>query len=234
MSWIGKYWKVLLAVVLLIAAVLILVRMYFPEKAAYEVQVSMAEVLKTALQSSIQEQQEENRELAAIKDEIGPALREVEAASEQLAEDRETLYGNFPGDMLEEDQILYVMDLEDILDMEVMFGRVYDSLSGSQSRDTVFEFGAPLQLRRLTDNSTLYYTSIKIDFDMPYEAFKQMLVYLANDERITSINYTKIDYDTVNGRVVGFATLMYYFLDAVPYEAPVIDGQETGKRDLFR
>lgn len=233
MSWIGRYWKVILAVILLIAAVVILVRMYFPERAAYEVQLGVAEVMKTALESSIDAQLEENRELEAIKDDIDPAMKEVEKASKQLAEERDVLYGNFPGDLLEEDQILYVMDLEDILNMEVMFGREYNNHVYT-GQDNVFTFNDKMGLARLTDYAVVSYVPIKIDFDMPYDDFKGMLLFLGNDDRITSINYAKIDYDRSNGHVVGYATLMYYALDAVPYEAPVIEGQESGKNDLFR
>ena len=87
----------------------------------------------------------------------------------------------------------------------------------------------------LTDGSYLCSVNIKIDFDMSYDEFKQMLVFLTEDERITTINYTKIDYDPVNQRVVGYATLLYYFLDsdAVPYEEPVLAEQDTGKATLF-
>ena len=183
----------------------------------------------------------ENVQLAAIKDELPGAREEVAksgedvaAAMEQLEQDRATLYSNFPGGLKEEDQILYVMDLEDQLDMELMFGRTYDSLSHSEGRDINFAFGVVHPLIQLTDGSILCSVNIDIDFDMSYPEFKQMLRYLAQDERITSINYTKIDYDTANNRVVGYATLLYYYLesDANLYVEPDMNLQ-PGKDNLF-
>lgn len=233
MSWLGKYWKVLLAIGLLIAAVLVFVRLYIPERAAYEVQSEMAEVLKTALRSSIQDQIAENEELASIQDDVGPALSEIEAALDELVADRETLYGNFPGDLLEEDQILYVMDLEDILDMEVMFGHTYNNRSRSYTPDPTFVFGDVIPLTRLSDGAILEYVPIRVDFDMGYYDFLEMLDFLSQDERITTINYGVLDYDQSTMHVVGYATMMYYCLDAVKYEAPVIE-EQAGKNNLFR
>lgn len=235
MSWLGKYWKVLLAVILLIAAVIVLLLVYKPARALFEQQVETTVANTALLQLQLDSQLEQNAELELIKDDLGPALADIEAAEEKLAQNRELLYSSFPGGLLEEDQILYVLDLEDILDMEIMFGRTYDSLSGSQGRDVNFIFGSIQPINYLTDGSVLCSVNIDIDFDMPYDAFKDMLVYLTNDERITSINYTKIDYDPVNNRVVGYATLLYYYLDseAVPYGEPVFEGENPGKSTLF-
>jgi len=241
MTWFGKYWKVLLAILLVIVAVLAVVFILVPQNKVMETEFNMAGMMTEALQTRLDAQLAENVQLAAIKDELPGAREEVAksgedvaAAMEQLEQDRATLYSNFPGGLKEEDQILYVMDLEDQLDMELMFGRTYDSLSHSEGRDINFAFGVVHPLIQLTDGSILCSVNIDIDFDMSYPEFKQMLRYLAQDERITSINYTKIDYDTANNRVVGYATLLYYYLesDANLYVEPDMNLQ-TGKDNLF-
>lgn len=241
MTWFGKYWKVLLAILLVIVAVLAVVFILVPQNKVMETEFNMAGMMTEALQTRLDAQLAENVQLAAIKDELPGAREEVAksaedmaAALEQLEQDRATLYSNFPGGLKEEDQILYVMDLEDQLDMELMFGRTYDSLSHSEGRDINFAFGAVHPLIQLTDGSILCSVNIDIDFDMSYPEFKQMLRYLAQDERITSINYTKIDYDTANNRVVGYATLLYYYLESEAnlYVEPDMNLQ-TGKDNLF-
>lgn len=241
MTWFGKYWKVLLAILLVIVAVLAVVFILVPQDKVMETEFNMAGMMTEALQTRLDAQLAENVQLAAIKDELPGAREEVAksgedvaAAMEQLEQDRATLYSDFPGGLKEEDQILYVMDLEDQLDMELMFGRTYDSLSHSEGRDINFAFGVVHPLIQLTDGSILCSVNVDIDFDMSYPEFKQMLRYLAQDERITSINYTKIDYDTANNRVVGYATLLYYYLESEAnlYVEPDMNLQ-TGKDNLF-
>lgn len=241
MTWFGKYWKVLLAILLVIVAVLAVVFILVPQNKVMETEFNMAGMMTEALQTRLDAQLAENVQLAAIKDELPGAREEVAksaedmaAAMEQLEQDRATLYSDFPGGLKEEDQILYVMDLEDQLDMELMFGRTYDSLSHSEGRDINFAFGVVHPLIQLTDGSILCSVNVDIDFDMSYPEFKQMLRYLAQDERITSINYTKIDYDAVNNRVVGYATLLYYYLESEAnlYVEPDMNLQ-TGKDNLF-
>lgn len=237
MSWFGKYWKVILAVLLLIAAVLAVLLVLRPQDKAMAQELESTAMMTDALQTRLNALLAENAQLAAIKDELPGAIEDVAAAREEIsdamelmAEDRVTLYASFPGGLKEEDQILYVMDLEDLLDMEMMFGRVFNSAAPDQT----FEFGTSQGIIRLTDGAVLYAVNINVDFDMSYEAFKQMLVYLATDERITSIHYTKIDYDAQNDRVVGYATLLYYYLESEDnaYVGPEMDLQ-TGKDTLF-
>ncbi len=241
MTWIGKYWKVLLAIVLLIVAVLAVFLVLQPQDKAMEQQMETTKNVTDLLQDRLDTLVAENEKLEEIKDKLPAAMEavdaareELKAAHEELTEDRDILYDNFPGGLKEEDQILYVMDLEEILNMELFFGREWDNLYKREGQDYFFEFGHITPITRLTDGSVLCTVNIKIDFDMSYDAFKNMLLYLEEDPRITSINYTKIDYDAENDHVVGFATLLYYFLASEDneYVEPEID-VETGRDSLF-
>lgn len=241
MTWFGKYWKVLLAILLLIAAILAVLLVLRPQDKAMEQELESTAMMTDALQTRLNALLAENAQLAAIKDKLPDAIEEVAAARDELsgameimAQDRATLYSSFPGGLKEEDQILYVLDLEELLDMELMFGRTYNSLTHSEGRDLNFTFGAKQPIWQLSDGSVLWTVRINIDFDMSYDAFKQMLVYLANDERITSISQTIIDYDAQNNRVVGNSSLLYYYLEseANEYVGPEMD-LTTGKDTLF-
>ncbi len=237
MTWFGKYWKVLFAILLLIAAALAVFLVLQPQDKAFEQELTATKNISDVLQTRLDAVIEENRKLAEIKDMLPAAMEAVEASREELAkavevlaEDRTVLYDNFPGGLKEEDQILYVMDLEDVLNMELMFGTEY---GGGQ--DVYFQFGQTTPIVRLSDGSVLCTVNVGIDFDMSYDAFKDMLLFLEEDPRITSINYTKIDYDAYNDHVVGKATLLYYYLvsELKGYEGPEID-METGQDTLFQ
>ena len=104
MKVIGRNWKAVLSVLLLLAAVLVYVLGYRPRSEAYVMERDQLKTQITALQTTIVE----NEKYKDVQDQLEPA----EAAIE---ESRAALYENFPADMKEEDQILYLLYLEKTL-----------------------------------------------------------------------------------------------------------------------
>lgn len=101
MKVIGRNWKAVLSVLLLLVAVLVYVLGYRPRSEAYVMERDQLNAQITALQTTIVE----NEKYKDVQDQLEPA----EAAIE---ESRAALYENFPADMKEEDQILYLLYLE--------------------------------------------------------------------------------------------------------------------------
>ena len=93
MKVIGRNWKAVLSVLLLVAAVLVYVLGYRPRSEAYVLERDQLKTQITALQTTIVE----NEKYKDVQDQLEPA----EAAIE---ESRAALYENFPADMKEEDQ----------------------------------------------------------------------------------------------------------------------------------
>ena len=104
MKVIGRNWKAVLSVLLLLVAVLVYVLGYRPRSEAYVMERDQLNAQITALQTTIVE----NEMYKDVQDQLEPA----EAAIE---ESRAALYDKFPAGMQEEDQLLYLLYLEKTL-----------------------------------------------------------------------------------------------------------------------
>ena len=150
MKFLGKYWKVLLALILAGAAVFVYVDKYQAEKKAFETKTQQMGVLIASLEKSIQE----NVRYADIQDELDEAKLELEAS-------RMDLYKAFPVEMKEEDQIMYVLYLETLFKEEIFFS-----------------FAQPIQLVTLQDGSNLQALMLTVNYKTTYEGFQEMVTYL--------------------------------------------------------
>lgn len=206
MKAIGKYWKLILAFLLLIGALLIFVLQYLPAKQAYELE-------KSALQSQISTMQiqiAENRKYAPYQDQLEAATREVE-------ESRKELYSKFPVELKEEDQIMYMLYLEE------KFGR-----------EVVFSFAEEIPIVALSD-AELQGVTFAFDFVTTYSGFKNMVKELATDEVITSVRYAVMQYDAESDQVLGQLIVTRYVLaDGRDYQAPVVDKPVVGKEHIYK
>ena len=110
MRTLGKYWKAIFAVVLVIVSVLLIFAAYLPGKWAYETEYKRLTASISTLQGDIQE----NLRYADMQEEIAQA-------EEQLEESRAELYAHFPQELKEEDQIMYVVYLEELFGTDITF-----------------------------------------------------------------------------------------------------------------
>ena len=110
MKSILKYWKVLIALVLIGAALFLYFNKYRMELAEYQIKVQQMQQLEEALENVIQK----NKRYEGIQDELEDAMLELDAS-------RPSLYQHFPVELKEEDQIMYVLYLETIFGTEINF-----------------------------------------------------------------------------------------------------------------
>lgn len=207
MKVIGKYWKVLLALVLIAAAIIVYFNMYRGEKAAYEGEKKQLDMLITTLNASIKE----NMRYADIQDALETATSEVEAS-------RLALYEKFPVEMKEEDQIMYVLYLEKLFGTEIYFS-----------------FASPQPITALRDGSTLMGLTLTVNYETTYQGLKDMVNYLATDSRITSVQFATIEYDAATDTATGEITLVLYLIDSelLEYLPPDVFEPNTGKENLY-
>ena len=184
MKILGKYWKVLLALVLLIAAFMMYNNVYQAEKTAYETQSQQLRTMIMTLEARIQE----NMRYADVQEEL-------EEATAQVLASRMELYEHFPVDMKQEDQIMYVLYLETIFGEEIFFN-----------------FGTPQPMIALRDGSKLMGLTLTVNYETTYQGFMDMVNYLATDSRVTSVQFADIKYDAAADKAEGSITLLLYLV----------------------
>lgn len=213
MKFLGKYWKVLLAVVLIVVAVLVY-NNYQTEKEAYETEAKQLKTYIAALEKVVAE----NMSYAEMQDELKAASAELERASEELMASRLALYEKFPVEMKEEDQIMYVLYLETIFGTEIQF-------SFSQAQPMV----------ALRDGANLMGLTLTVNYQTNYEGFKDMITYIATDDRIASVQFASISYDAASDTAQGSVTLLLYLIDSdlLEYVSPDVAEPNTGKDNIF-
>ena len=207
MKALGRYWKVLLALILIGLAVFFYFDTYQTEKVAYETKVRQMETMILALEDKIAQ----NMKYADVQDKLADAEAEIQAS-------RLELYEKFPVEMLEEDQILYVLYLESIFKEEIYFS-----------------FSEPVELVPLQDSASFQGLLITVNYKTTYEGFQEMVNYIATDSRIASVYESTIQYDAENDEVVGYLTLILYLMntDEMEYLPPEIATPEIGKDNIF-
>lgn len=207
MKVLKKYWKVVLSLLLLVAACAAYLGGYRPAKDEFERRQLQLQQETELLQATITQ----NIRYASVQDLLEPATA-------ALAESRSALYESFPVELREEDQILYVLYLEELFGTEIQFS-----------------FGSVQPMVQLSDGAVLGGLTLTVNYQTDYDGYKKMIDYLAMDERITSVQYASMQYDEENNVVVGYLTLLCYTLsDGRAYDEPeVSEPAETGKDNPF-
>ncbi len=230
MKAIGRNWKAVLSVLLVISAVLVYFLGYRPRREAYAAERQQLETQITALQTTIVE----NEKYKGVQDQLEPAKAAVE-------ESRTALYENFPADMKEEDQLLYLLYLEKTLgtgSKELGYTKelhdIFLQRFGSGG-DIEFSFGEITPMQALSDGALLEGLNLTVYYHASYQEFKNMVHALATDERITSIRYATFNYDSEKKLLDGQITLTLYLMPSGQntYEEPGVTPPATGKTDIF-
>ena len=201
-----RNWRLILGIVLLVAAVFTFVKVYLAEKEAHEAEVQTLNTYIMALERNIAE----NMKYAGIQDELDAAIEEVKASQLEL-------YESFPVELKEEDQIMYVLYLETLFDTEINFS-----------------FSTPQAMGMLSEG-TLMGMTLTVNYETTYDGFKDMIDYLATDERIVSVYNATIEYDAKTDTAIGDVTLLLYLIDSplLDYASPDVKVPETGKDSIF-
>ena len=207
MKVFGKYWKILLAIVLVAAALLMYFGTYKTEELAYQNKTQQLKTMIAAMENSIRE----NAKYVDVQVDLDEANAKIVAS-------RLEMYEQFPVEMKEEDQIMYVLYLEKLFGTEIFFS-----------------FGTFQPMMALTDGSVLVGLTLTVNYQTTYDGFKDMLDYLSTDSRITSVQFANIQYDAQNDMAVGQITLLLYLLQTPEgqYTPPDVAIPDTGKDNIY-
>ena len=209
MKLLGKYWKVLAAVLLAAAAIPVLFAGYLTGRQNYEAERASLEAMNQTLRETVAE----NARYADVD------VEQLAGETERLNASRLALYRHFPVELLEEDQIMYVLYLEELFGTEI-----------------TFSFGSVSAIESLSDGAGLGGLSLTVNYETTYDGFKDMIDYISTDSRITSLQYCTLDYDEASDTASGTLTLLCYTLSGYPqseYSPPDVEEPETGKPNLF-
>lgn len=211
MKTLAKNWKLVFALLMVMLALPVFFLGYLREKKAFEAEQAELNTRITTLQQTIAA----NRQYAQYED-IQEQLPEASAA---LDESRLELYEHFPRELREEDQIMYVLYLEEQFGTEISFS-----------------FGTVSPIRMLSDGALLEGLTLTVNYETTYQGFKDMVDYLATDSRITSIQYATVDYDAENDVATGTMTLLCYIMESdlmEEYQEPDVTEPRTGKNNML-
>lgn len=207
MSRLRNYWMSLLELMLLLAAGVILFTGYLPAREQYETEKADLATRSAALRGQLTEDQQ----YAALQAELEPAAKAIEVS-------RQALYANFPVEMKEEDQILYMLHLEEKLGEEV-----------------IFRFARAEDLITLSDGAVLQGMTFTFDYETTYESYRNMLKAIAEDECIASVRYASLGYDVEKDTLTGQMTITVYLLqDGRAYVPPVVTVPPIGKENPYQ
>ena len=202
-----KYWKLFLGLLLMLVAVLVYTNAYLPAQAEYEAQRNQL----TGSVSALQAEHAENLSYTNVKAQIPAAIAEIN-------EKRAELYSKFPAEMKEEDQIMYILYLEEIFGTEIRFS-----------------FSTPENLVYLSDGAVMQTLTLTVNFKCSYHEFQDMITYLATDDKITSIYDARLNYNAEDDIVSGDITIIRYLLksELLEYQKPAVPIPDTGKENIF-
>ncbi len=204
-KFLSRWWRLLTAALLAAAAVAVLYFGCVKTEMQFRTEQDDLSMEIGALQSQI----ELNQQYADVQEQIT-------AASQAIQDSRSALYRHFPADLLQEDQILYVLYLEQLFRPE---------------QDKI-EFGTVEPAFELSDKASLGHVELTVEYTTTYQQFKDLISFLATDDHITSIPYCTLEHNE-DGTVTGDLTIWCYTLNANPYTAPDVPKPNTGKPSIF-
>ena len=207
MKTIKSHLPLILAVLVLIATLYVYFMVYLPGAEAY--QMSMVNLSNQV--GMIQQNIVKDAQFADVQNAIPKEL-------DNISKSRRQLYARFPKEMREEDQILYMIELEELL--------------GS---DILISFVEPETIRRLGDGSALMGMTFTVDYETSYDEFKDIVSKIASDEKISSVRYASMTYDEESGKVSGSITITRYLINDTEreYHEPQLPQQDKGKSNIF-
>ena len=206
MKLLGKYWKVLLALVFVLAAIPVYLD-YQEDLEKHQTEINTLNASNRNLISKIQSY----KKYEGVQGELDEAMAQMNAS-------RLELYEKFPVEMKEEDQIMYILYLETVFGTEINFS---------------FSQAQPIAV--LKDGAKLMGLTLTVNYETTYQGFQDMINYLATDSRIASVQFANIQYDASRDMAVGTVTLRLYLIDTQlrDYLPPEVNTPDTGKDNIF-
>ena len=215
MRRIAKYWKALLALVLIAVSVPLFLKIV-QRRDDYQMQLNSLNMQIASYQAAIQP----NLVYADVQDKLEGELAAID-------ESRKELYSRFPSQLLEEDQLLY---------FDYLAEKFKDDAELTVSKDGVgiqFTYSQITPITQLSDGTYLCGMTFGVCFETTYEGFKTLTERFSTDERIASVRYATLNYDAENDVATGGVVITLYTISSQPYVPPEATEHTTGKETIF-
>lgn len=181
-----SYWKLFLGLLLIFAAVLVCTCGYMPAREEYMQERARLEESLSSLRN------------AAIENSCYLEAREqIYAEHRAVAEVRSEIYEQLPEKMKEEDQLLYVAELEEAFGGEISF-----------------DFGEKEELAVLADGSALTGLNLTLKFRGNFGDIRYMMKLL-EQQKLVTVSSAELNYDSFADESRGSVTIMHYMIDDI-------------------
>lgn len=207
MKLIANCWRIVLALLLVAAAAALYFLVYIPEVENNRLEESQLNITISSLNFQIAQ----DKKYESVRGELDAAIK-------ALNESRLELYKHFPVELREEDQIMYVLYLEQ------KFGK-----------EITFSFSQPQAIAILSDGATLQGLTLSVNYECSYKRFKEMVKFLSTDSRIASVQMANVNYDAKKDKASGNISITLYLIDSkdLEYQPPKLPETDTGKDNIF-
>ncbi len=229
MKALTRNWKAVLALLLVIAALCVWMFVYRPAKAEYEQQQATLANEMMLLQMQIASQQANNEQVISLYKKYEPLIDKLPGETLKLQNSRRSLYRKFPAEMREEDQLMYVVYLENLL----------KEWEPELENDLRFNF-AEFEVGKTLSDASFGGVTLNIPFTARYETLKRLVDYLSSDERIASVRYATLNYIEEGDYMKGTLGVCMYMLrpndynSKTDYTEPETGWEgERGKDNIF-
>lgn len=177
-----------------------------------------------AMESELASLQEEEKELKTLV----AGLEYYETEVDRLTEENDEILDQFPADIQPEDEIMYIVELEEAVDIEIpsiSYGTsvVSDTEDAVEGEETESEDMAVHQL------------AMNVSYTSSYQGLKDAITYTNEHLNRMVIDTLSVSYDASTGKVFGNMTFNLYYLTGTDkeYTGPDVDEGDLGVNNIF-
>lgn len=138
-----------------------------------------------------------------------------------LTQRRDELVERFPAEVKPENEIMYAVELEDLL--EVQF--------------SALNYGAPIEIVPATNNAGLYAynTPLVGNYTATYQGLKDIILHTAEQNDRMVVDSVTAAYDGITGNLIGNVTINMYAVSGTEkiYQAPYVPAMNMGIDNIF-
>ena len=138
-----------------------------------------------------------------------------------LTERRDELVEIFPAEIKPENEIMYAVELEDLLEVEF----------------SALNYGAPIEIVPASNNAGLiaYNTPLSGNYTATYKGLKDIVLYTAEQKNRMVVDSVTASYDGITGNLIGNVTINMFAVRGTEkvYEKPYVPAMNMGIDNIF-
>lgn len=174
--------------------------------------------LKTEeLKTQVASLQSRVNKLTELENNMAHYQKQIEVNKEKS----EKIVDRFPAEIKPENEIVYVIDLENRLDVQF----------------STLNYGTPVEI--VTSNATAgvnaYCTALNLSYRSTYQGLKDVIIYTAEQEDRMVVESVTASFDATTGNLAGSMTINMYTLAGTErmYEKPYVPSMYIGVPNIF-